>query len=32
MPSGAQLGTYTLTVRRANGKTSSSSFTVVNCP
>jgi hypothetical protein len=31
-PPGAQLGTYTLTVRRANGKTASRTFQVVNCP
>ncbi len=32
VPAGAQLGSYTLTVQRSNGKTASRSFTVVNCP
>jgi hypothetical protein len=31
-PPGAQLGPYTLTVQRANGKTATSTFLVVNCP
>jgi hypothetical protein len=31
-PAGAQLGTYTLTVHRNNGKTATRTFTVVNCP
>jgi IPT/TIG domain-containing protein len=30
-PAGAQLGTYTLTVHRNNGKSASKAFTVVNC-
>jgi len=32
LPAGAQFGTYTLTVHRENGKTSSSTFTVGACP
>ncbi len=32
LPPGARLGRYTLTVHRANGKTTSGSFTVVPCP
>jgi hypothetical protein len=31
LPDGAQFGSYTLTVHRGNGKTSSASFTVVDC-
>jgi hypothetical protein len=32
IPAGAQLGDYTMTVRRGNGKSASLPFTVVNCP
>jgi hypothetical protein len=31
-PAGAQLGTYTVTVRRSNGKSATRTFLVVNCP